>query len=43
MRGINWLWMAALVLALATGLACGPTQSPRTTPGSASTDAGSTP
>jgi membrane-bound lytic murein transglycosylase D len=39
MRGISRLWNAALLLALATGLACGPKQSPSTAPGSASTDA----
>jgi LysM repeat protein len=39
MRGISRLWNAALLLALATGLACGTKQSPSTAPGSAATDA----
>ena len=42
MRGISRLWNAVLLLALATGLACGPKQSPSTAPGSASTDPEST-
>jgi len=39
MRGTNRLWNAALLLALATGLACGPKQPTSMAPGSASTDA----
>lgn len=39
MRGTNRLWNAALLLALATGLACGPKQPTSMAPGSASADA----
>ncbi len=42
MRGTNRLWNAALLLALATGLACGTKQPTSMAPGSTSTDAEST-
>ncbi len=42
MRGTKRLWSAALLLALATGLACGPKQPTSMAPGSASTDTEST-
>ena len=42
MRGLNRLWNGALLLALATGLACAAKQSTSMVPGSASTDAEST-
>jgi len=42
MRGLNRLWNGALLLALATGLACAAKQSTSMAPGSASTDAEST-
>jgi membrane-bound lytic murein transglycosylase D len=42
MRGTKRLWNAALLLALATGLACGPKQPTSMAPGSPSTDAEST-